>query len=48
MVERIDPSVIDKRDKHATDASPDMYNPANGLPHDAKWLRRYCAPQRAH
>ena len=47
MVEWIDPSVIDERDMHATDASLDMYNPATGPPYAAEWLRCYCAAQRA-
>ena len=47
MVEWIDPSVIDERDMHATDESLDMYNPVNGPPYDADWLRRYRAAQRA-
>jgi hypothetical protein len=47
MVEWIDPAVLDERDMHATDASLDMYDPANGPPYDATWLRRYRAAQRA-
>lgn len=47
MVEWIDPSVIDERDMHATDAALDMYDPANGPPYNAEWLGRYRAAQRA-
>jgi pimeloyl-ACP methyl ester carboxylesterase len=47
MVEWIDPSVVDERDMWATDASLDMYNPANAPPYDAGWLQRYRAAQRA-
>ena len=47
MVEWIDPAVVDERDMHATYASLDMYNAANGPPYDAAWLRRYRAAQRA-
>lgn len=46
MVEWIDPSVTDECDMHATDASFDMYNPANGPPYDAAWLRCYRVAQR--
>ncbi len=47
MVEWIDPSVTDERDMYRTDATLDMYNPANGPPYDAEWLQRYRAAQRA-
>jgi pimeloyl-ACP methyl ester carboxylesterase len=47
MVEWIDPAVVDEHDMHASDASLDMYNKANGPPYDAAWLRRYRAAQRA-
>ncbi len=47
MVEWIDPAVIDECDVRATAASLDMYNPANGPPYHAEWLRRYRAAQRA-
>ncbi len=46
MVEWIDPSVIDERDMHATDAALDMYDPANGPPYDPEWLGHYRAAQR--
>jgi len=47
MVEWIDPAVTDERDMRAGDTSLDMYNPANGPPYDAAWLRRYREAQRA-
>ena len=47
MVEWIDPAVVDERDMHATEATLDMYNPANGPPYDPTWLARYRAAQRA-
>jgi pimeloyl-ACP methyl ester carboxylesterase len=47
MVEWIDPSAVDEREMYRTDASLDMYNPANGPPYDAGWLQRYRAAQRA-
>jgi hypothetical protein len=47
MVEWIDPSVADEGDMWATEASLDMYNPANGPPYEPEWVQRYRTAQRA-
>jgi len=47
LTDWLDAAVTDERDMYATDASLDMFNPANGPPYDAAWLARYRTAQRA-
>jgi len=43
----LDPAVVDERDMYATDPALDMFNPANGPPYAAEWVRRYRTAQLA-
>lgn len=42
----LDPSVVDEKDPVKTDASLDMYNPANTVPYSKEFISRYRAAQR--
>jgi len=47
LTQWFDPSVIDESDPTSVDASLDMYNPDNGPPYSAEFIKRYRAAQVA-
>ena len=47
LTDWLDPSVYDETDMLAVDPDLDMFNPKNGPPYDAEWLKRYRAAQLA-
>lgn len=47
LLKWIDPAVTDEHDPLASDASLDLYDPANGPPYAPSFLERFAAAQRA-
>ncbi len=47
LLTKIDAAALDELEQDRTDAALDMFDPRNGPPYDADWLRRYRAAQAA-
>jgi len=47
LTDWIDPAVTDEHDMLSVDPELDMYNPDNGPPYEAAWLKKYRAAQLA-